>query len=109
MDQDCVTERDAISTIENETHPWASMGAKLVLVDGDRYEAQINRESVGPGTPFVADNVYTLTADIDPSAWGIVDGKLYLNKSKSIKQRWKKDLAGFIEKADANWPEISSR
>ena len=49
------------------------------------------------------------TADVDPSAWKIVDGKLYLNKSKSIQQRWKKDVAGFIQKADANWPEISSR
>lgn len=46
------------------------------------------------------------TADIDPEAWNIVDGRLYLNLSKKIKDKWSKDIPGYIKKADENWPKI---
>jgi YHS domain-containing protein len=46
------------------------------------------------------------TAPIDPDAWKIVDGKLYLNVNKSIQQRWEKDIPGYINLADANWPDV---
>lgn len=44
------------------------------------------------------------TAKIDPQAWNIVGGKLYLNYSKSVQQTWQGDIAGNIANADANWP-----
>jgi len=46
------------------------------------------------------------TADIDPEAWTIVNGKLYLNVSKSIRKTWEKNISGYITAADANWPKI---
>jgi YHS domain-containing protein len=46
------------------------------------------------------------TASSDPSAWRIVNGKLYLNYSASIQQRWEKDIPGHIQSAEANWPEV---
>ena len=46
------------------------------------------------------------TADIDPEAWTIVDGKLYLNKSKSIQKTWAQDVPGHIQSANENWPKI---
>lgn len=46
------------------------------------------------------------TAPIDPSAWRIVDDKLYLNYSQSVQKEWQKDIAGNIAKADKNWPKI---
>lgn len=46
------------------------------------------------------------TADIDPEAWKIVDGKLYLNYDESVQRRWEKDIPGFIRKADAAWPGL---
>jgi YHS domain-containing protein len=49
------------------------------------------------------------TADIDPNAWRIVGGKLYLNLSKSVQARWEQDIRGFVAKADANWPEIRAK
>jgi len=49
------------------------------------------------------------TADIDPAAWTIVGGKLYLNLSKSVQARWSKDIPGHIKAADANWPKIKAR
>ena len=38
--------------------------------------------------------------------WKIVDGKLYLNYSKSVQEKWLKDVPGFIEAADKQWPSI---
>jgi YHS domain-containing protein len=49
------------------------------------------------------------TADIDPEAWTIVDGKLYLNLSKKIRDKWSRDIPGNIKKADENWPHILKR
>ena len=46
------------------------------------------------------------TAPIDPAAWHIVDGKLYLNYSRVVQLRWRLDTAGNITKADANWPQL---
>lgn len=49
------------------------------------------------------------TADIDPEAWTVKDGKLYLNYSLAVRATWLKDAAGYIQKADANWPKILAR
>ena len=46
------------------------------------------------------------TAPIDPEAWKIVDGKLYLNYDKRVQERWSKDIPGNIAKADTNWPGV---
>jgi len=46
---------------------------------------------------------------IDPSAWSIVDGTLYLNYSHGVRERWRKDISGHIRKADANWPAVLRR
>jgi len=46
------------------------------------------------------------TADIDPEAWTIVDGKLYLNYSRKIRKKWAKDIPGNIQKGDGNWPGV---
>ena len=46
------------------------------------------------------------TATIDPDAWKIVDGKLYLNYSSKIQQQWLEDVPGNIERADVNWPRL---
>ena len=46
------------------------------------------------------------TASIDPEAWRIVDGKLYLNYSKGVQKTWAEDVSGNIQKADQNWPDL---
>ena len=46
------------------------------------------------------------TADVDPEAWTIHEGKLYLNYSKSVRTRWRKDIPGNVAKADRNWPKL---
>jgi YHS domain-containing protein len=48
-------------------------------------------------------------AAIDPAAFTVVDGKLYLNYNRDVQQQWSKDIPGFISKADKNWPSVSSQ
>lgn len=49
------------------------------------------------------------TADIDPEAWRIVDGKLYLNYSKRVQRMWEQDIPGNIAKGEANWPRVVTK
>jgi YHS domain-containing protein len=49
------------------------------------------------------------TADIDPEAWAIVDGKLYLQYSKAALEAWQQDRAHQIALADQKWREIKAR
>ncbi|MCW5967061.1 MAG: YHS domain-containing protein [Blastocatellales bacterium] len=46
------------------------------------------------------------TAGIDPKAWKIVDGKLYLNYSLDVQKMWEGDIPGNINKANENWPRL---
>ncbi len=48
-------------------------------------------------------------APIEPDAWTIVDGKLYLNYNRSVRSRWSSDVPGHVKKADAHWPFIRSK
>ncbi len=49
------------------------------------------------------------TASIDPEAWSIENGKLYLNYSKSVQQIWSQDIPGRIRNGDKNWPGIKTK
>ncbi len=46
------------------------------------------------------------TADIDPEAWTVHKGKLYLNYSKGVRDEWTKDIPGNIAKGENNWPKV---
>lgn len=47
-------------------------------------------------------------APIDPEAWTIVNGKLYLNYNKSVQKRWLENRDQRIIQADKNWPAIKA-
>ncbi|HUC42852.1 MAG TPA: YHS domain-containing (seleno)protein [Candidatus Sulfotelmatobacter sp.] len=46
------------------------------------------------------------TADIDPLAYKIVNGKLYVNYDAKIQKVWEADIPGRIAKADGYWPAL---
>jgi YHS domain-containing protein len=46
-------------------------------------------------------------ADVDPDAFTVVNGKLYMNYDKAVRFLWKRDIPGNITKADQNWPDLS--
>jgi YHS domain-containing protein len=49
------------------------------------------------------------TADGDPNAWKIVDGKLYLNYSPEVKELWEQDQQQNIEKGKEHWEEFKTK
>lgn len=49
------------------------------------------------------------TASIEPEQFTVLDGKLYLNYNKSVQELWSTDKPGFIEAADKNWPQLSTK
>ena len=46
------------------------------------------------------------TADGDPQAWKIVDGKLYLNYNQKAKEAWEKDIPNNIKNGNDNWQKF---
>ena len=46
-------------------------------------------------------------ADTDPEAFTVYQDHLYLNYSKGVAAKWRKDIPGYIVKADKNWPTVS--
>jgi YHS domain-containing protein len=46
------------------------------------------------------------TADADPQAWKIVDGKLYLNYNRDVQKKWSADQGKWIAEAEKNWPGL---
>ncbi len=47
-----------------------------------------------------------MLAPVDPTAWKIIDGKLYLNNSGKVQKMWKDDISGNIKTADKNWMKL---
>ncbi len=50
-----------------------------------------------------------VTRDIDPEAWSIIKGKLYLNYSKGGMGDFVEGGDDMIARADAKWPEVKTR
>ena len=48
-------------------------------------------------------------ADIDPHAFAINDGKLYVNYSEEARDAFQADTKGNAEKAEHNWPNVSAQ
>lgn len=47
--------------------------------------------------------------EIDPTAFQIVDGRLLLQYSKSVRDDFNRDSKGNLAKADAQWPTLVER
>jgi YHS domain-containing protein len=89
------------------THQW--MGATWWFTSAenrDRFVASPERYAPQYGGYCAYAVSQGHTASIDPEAWKIVDGKLYLNYSKGVQKKWSEDVPGYIKKGDANWPGL---
>jgi enamine deaminase RidA (YjgF/YER057c/UK114 family) len=77
----------------------------LFVGDPNRYAPQYDGYCAGG----VADTaVFGPHKDtVDPEAWAIVDGKLYLTHTRYSMGRWQPSLAENIKRADANWPAVA--
>ncbi len=76
---------------------FASAGNRdLFTANSDRYAPQYG----GYCALGLAAGEY---ADADPEAWTIVDGKLYMNRTKDFRVTWRKAPEAHIGNADYNW------
>ena len=46
---------------------------------------------------------------IEPEAWSIVDGRLYLNYDLGVRRTWLGRTRTYIARADGNWPRLKTR
>jgi YHS domain-containing protein len=45
-------------------------------------------------------------APVEISTWQILDGRLTLNYSKDVQQKFNQDVPGYLAKANAQWPRL---
>jgi enamine deaminase RidA (YjgF/YER057c/UK114 family) len=72
----------------------------------DRYAPQYDGYCSGgmTGGPVAGPHKDT----VDPEAWAIVDGKLYLTHTTRSMERWRANAAGNIKQADRNWANVKN-
>jgi YHS domain-containing protein len=46
---------------------------------------------------------------VDPEAFSVRDGKLYLNYDARVQARWLKDVPGYLSKSEANWSALKDK
>ncbi len=46
---------------------------------------------------------------IEPDAFTIRDGKLFLNYDRKIQARWLSDVPGYLAKSEGNWPGLKDK
>jgi YHS domain-containing protein len=88
-------------------HEW--MGAKWYFANAANRD-EFAREPVKYAPQFGGYCAWAVsrgyTANIDPEAWKIVEGKLYLNYNKDVQKMWEQDVPGNIKKGVENWPRL---
>ncbi len=43
---------------------------------------------------------------IDPEAFTLVDGELYLNRNTDLRKKWREDQSENIKKGEEKWPDV---
>ena len=105
-----VTEGRPVAGRAEFTHAWRGADWRFAsAANRDRFAADPDRYAPAYGgfCAYAVSEGYT--APIDPAAWRIVDGRLYLNYDRSVQRRWERDIPGRIARADANWPRLAAQ
>lgn len=91
---------------------YSSGGATWLFVSAeDRKKFAQNKEMYMPQfggycAKAVSENH---TADVDPLAYKIVNGKLYLNYDAKVQKLWEQDIPGRIANAEKYWPNLQAK
>lgn len=46
---------------------------------------------------------------IEPEAWSVVDGRLYLNYDLGVRKTWLERTKTYIARADGRWPQLTTK
>lgn len=90
-------------TWQGATYRFSSAGHR------DAFEAEPAKyaPAFGGYCAYGASRGYAASVEID--TWQIVDGRLILNYSQSVKRRFNEDRAGYLQKADREWPGVIAK
>lgn len=92
------------------THAWQGVTWRFATAaNRDAFAADPERYAPAYGGFCAWAVAQGYTAPIDPRAWRIVSGRLYLNYNAEVQRDWERDIPGNIRKGDANWPRLAAR
>lgn len=92
------------------THQWNGATWRFASAENrDRFAAAPEKYAPQYGGYCAYGVASGYAVKIEPDAWSVVDGKLYLNYDRSVQAQWKADVPGYIRKADANWPGVLAK
>lgn len=101
------TEGKAVKGTDGFTHQWQGATWRFSsAANRDRFAADPGKYAPQYGGYCAYGVAGGYAVSIEPEAWSVVDGKLYLNYSRGVKSSWLKDVPGHVRKADANWPTV---
>jgi hypothetical protein len=101
------TESRAVAGRAEFEHEWDGVRWRFAsAAHRDRFAKEPERfaPQFGGYCAYAVSQGYTASAD--PEAWSVVNGRLYVNYSRSVRKTWEKDAAGFIRQGEANWPAV---
>ena len=91
------------ATYRGATYWFASEAHRaLFQADPAKYVPQF-----GGYCAYGASRGYAAKVEID--TWQIIDGRLTLNYDKDVQRTFNQDVAGYLRKANLNWPGIVER
>jgi len=104
------TENLAVKGNEDISHSW--LGAVWVF-SNEKHKQLFSENPVKYAPQYgghCADGVAygDITTNIDPQAWRIIEGKLYLNYDQGAAVEIE-ELEGQVEKSVKNWPKVRAR
>lgn len=104
------TERRPVKGSAQSTHRWNGATWRFASAENrDRFAAAPEKYAPQYGGYCAYGVAGGYAVKIEPDAWSVVDGKLYLNYDRSVQKSWQSDVPGYIRKADANWPGVLSK
>ena len=92
---------DEAFSVEHQGVPWyfaSAANRDLFAADPDKYRPEYN----GHCAYAMAQGELS---DVDPVAWQIHDGKLYLNYDNKVQRLWAGKIEEHIRLGDSFWPE----
>ncbi len=101
------TKQRAIKGSEDFSYDW--LGARWIF-SSEEHKAMFAENPVYYAPQYgghCADGIAygDLTRNIDPQAWRIIEGKLYLNYDQGAAAEIE-EIAGQLQKSEENWPEV---
>lgn len=74
----------------------------LFLADPERY-----KPAYGGFCAYGTSRGYLVK--IEPEAWSIVEGRLYLNYDLDVRATWSKDTKTYLARSERNWKHLTTR